>query len=67
MTKAPNMKRFYARLQRLEDWIRAEGERSDVCTYDVLGEVCSTCKCRRTHAKQEAPPVPAVTKGKPAG
>jgi hypothetical protein len=34
-------------IAHLQDWIRSEGERNDTCTYDVLGEVCSTCRCRR--------------------
>lgn len=27
------------------------GELGDVCTYDVLKEVCSTCRCPRKNAK----------------
>ena len=28
-------------------WIREEGERSNTCTYNVLGEVCGYCECKR--------------------
>jgi hypothetical protein len=31
----------------LREWIRSEGERSDVCTFSIMGEVCSTCRCER--------------------
>jgi len=27
------------------NWIRKEGEISNTCTYQVLGEVCSYCEC----------------------
>ncbi len=29
------------------DWIRAEGERTNTCTFNVLGEVCGYCECKR--------------------
>lgn len=33
---------------RLRDWIRTEGARNDVCTFDVLGgERCLGCLCER--------------------
>jgi hypothetical protein len=31
----------------LRDWIRQEGERSDVCTFHILGEICGNCACHR--------------------
>lgn len=38
-------------------WIREEGERSNTCTYNVLGEVCGYCECKRkaSNAKSEQP------------
>ena len=38
----------------LKEWIRAEGERADVCTFNVLGELCGNCACPRRH-KSMAP------------
>ena len=34
-------------IRRLREWIREEGERTNTCTYNVLGEVCSNCECNR--------------------
>jgi len=28
-------------------WIREEGGRNNTCTYNVLGEVCGYCECKR--------------------
>ncbi len=28
-------------------WIREEGERTNTCTFNVLGEVCRYCECKR--------------------
>lgn len=28
-------------------WIREEGERNNTCTFNVLGEVCGYCECKR--------------------
>lgn len=28
-------------------WIRDEGERNNTCTFNVLGEVCGHCECKR--------------------
>lgn len=33
--------------RRLRDWIRAEGIRTDTCTYHILGEICEGCRCER--------------------
>ena len=34
--------------QRLRDWIREEGKRTNMCTFDILrGEVCESCRCGR--------------------
>lgn len=29
----------------LRAWISEEGERSDICTRNILGFVCSNCRC----------------------
>ena len=34
-------------IERLREWIRCEGERTNVCTYNILGEVCGYCECKR--------------------
>lgn len=32
----------------LREWIREEGQRTNVCTFDILGgEVCGGCRCER--------------------
>ena len=33
--------------ERLKEWIREEGIRNDTCTYDILGEICEGCRCKR--------------------
>lgn len=38
--------------ERLREWIRSEGVRTDACTYDVLGEICEGCRCKRYYDKQ---------------
>lgn len=27
-------------------WIKEEGERTDVCTKNITGDVCTYCKCK---------------------
>lgn len=34
-------------ITRLRSWIHEEGERNNTCTYNVLGEVCRNCECKR--------------------
>lgn len=34
-------------IERLREWIHAEGERNNVCTYNILGKVCGYCECKR--------------------
>ena len=34
-------------VERLREWIAAEGCRTDTCTHDVLGAICDGCKCAR--------------------
>lgn len=33
--------------ERLKEWIREEGIRTDTCTYNILGEICEGCRCKR--------------------
>lgn len=35
----------------LREWIRAEGVRTDTCTYEVLREICEGCRCKRYYSK----------------
>ncbi len=35
------------RLNDARNWIRSEGERANVCTFNVLGEICGSCRCER--------------------
>jgi hypothetical protein len=39
--------RLRKRVKRLEDWIRSDGERSDLCTFHILGGICGNCACPR--------------------
>jgi hypothetical protein len=32
---------------RLRNWISNIGEQHDICTFDILDRVCSTCNCPR--------------------
>jgi len=32
-------------IDRLIDWIEAEGERVNICTRNVTGSVCPYCQC----------------------
>lgn len=31
----------------MRDWIKSESERTDICTYALLGEICEHCRCGR--------------------
>jgi len=37
-------------VKRLREWIREEGERNNTCTFNVLGDVCGYCECKRKHS-----------------
>ena len=32
-------------IHNLREWIRQEGEHSDVCTFNILREICKGCRC----------------------
>lgn len=32
-------------IERLRAWIAEEGERTNTCTKNVLGNVCENCRC----------------------
>lgn len=34
-------------IERMREWIHEEGERNNVCTYNILGTVCGYCECKR--------------------
>ena len=34
-------------IARLRRFIKDEGARTDLCTFDVLGDVCKGCRCGR--------------------
>ena len=36
-----------AMIERMRNWIHEEGDRNNVCTYNILGEVCGYCECKR--------------------
>jgi len=36
-----------AEIMTLREWIKATGEHHDICTYNVLGDVCDGCQCKR--------------------
>jgi len=47
-----------AEVAELREWIRQEGVNSDTCTYDILGEICEGCNCKR----RLLPPAPTEDK-----
>ena len=47
---AQNWKReaqYVADIEYLRDWIKRTGLMVDICTLDVLGDVCENCRCKR--------------------
>ncbi len=35
-------------IEALREWIESEAERTDICTYNILGKICGGCRCERT-------------------
>lgn len=35
------------RITELEEWVKAEGEHTDTCTFSILKRVCDGCRCER--------------------
>ena len=40
-------------IRRLREWIRNEGDCNNTCTFNVLGEVCGYCECKRKPSNVE--------------
>lgn len=36
-----------AEVPTLREWIKETGEQHNICTRNVLGEVCDGCRCKR--------------------
>ncbi len=43
------------RIADLEEWIDEEGKRTNTCTFSILKEVCSDCKCGKKENRNVAP------------
>lgn len=40
-------------VKNYRQWIAKEGERTAICTFNIIGEVCSYCEChRKTNGKE---------------
>jgi len=47
-SKANHLLLLQQRIDNLENWIREEGSRGNVCTFNILqGEICEGCLCSR--------------------
>ena len=47
-SRADYLEMVQQRISDLEDWIRLEADRGDVCTFNILqGEICEGCLCGR--------------------
>jgi hypothetical protein len=40
-----NLERMLNERDRLREWVKLEGLRTDTCTRSILGEVCENCRC----------------------
>ena len=48
---------YVAEIEHLKAWIKHAGQVADICTRDVLGEVCDTCRCKHApKAKRDVSP-----------
>ena len=45
-----------ATVRSYAEWIQAEGERNNVCIYNVVGKVCGYCECKRKPANLNIDP-----------
>ena len=55
-SRVAKSEREWAAVRRIEvlcDWIRQEGMQTDTCTFNVLGEICEGCRCKRRRFKHE--------------
>lgn len=40
-----------AHIRLYRDWIKGQGEFSDTCTWEILGDVCDGCQCEHNRPK----------------
>ena len=50
---ADEIDRLRAEVAGLRDWIRSTGLQADICTRNILGEICPYCQCK--HARKAKP------------
>lgn len=41
------VKKLELRIVELSNWIRESGINHNICTYNILKELCSDCRCKR--------------------
>jgi len=41
------------KIKALEDWINLQGEHHDFCTKNILGVICSGCRCGKQGDNKE--------------
>ncbi|QHS09044.1 hypothetical protein [Sinimarinibacterium sp. NLF-5-8] len=44
---ADEIERLQAEVSTLREWIKEAGEQYNICTRNVLKEVCDGCRCKR--------------------
>jgi hypothetical protein len=42
-----------AEISSLRKWVEEEGVRTNTCTYSILGEICSDCRCEKSSVRQK--------------
>lgn len=52
-SKEDELEKLKSENERLREWIRNEGVESDICTFNVLNEICDGCRCGRASGKQQ--------------
>lgn len=52
LTKSPVCHEAADRIDELEEWIRQEGDQTDMCVEAILGEVCAGCRCEKLKPEQ---------------
>lgn len=46
---------YVTEIEHLRAWIRQTGEQVDICTRNILGEVCSNCRCGKAKPSPDFP------------